>query len=71
MNIAELKKLINDLPDNFEFEVEVSKKLTKEELEGSKYPYPYISERCKTSAFDYDIGHSDKKIKIGVRINEL
>ncbi len=43
MNIAELKKLINDLPDDFEFEVEVSKNLTKEELEGSKYPYPYIS----------------------------
>ena len=71
MNIAELKKIISGLPDDFEVVVEVSKKLTKEELDGSKYPYPYKSEMCKTSAFDYDIGHCDKKINIGVRINEL
>ena len=71
MNIAELKKLINDLPDDFEFEVEVSKKRTKEELEGSKYPYPYKFEQCTTDNRDYAIAHSDKKIKIGIRINEI
>ena len=71
MTIGELKKLIKDVPNDFEFEVDVSKRKTEAELKNSSYPYPYNFERCKTDNRDYDIGWSDKKMKIDIRITEL
>lgn len=70
MTIAELKTLIENVPDDFEFEVEVSKRRSEEELEDCVYPYNYNSERCSTSNKDYDIGWSEKKMKIDVKIIE-
>jgi hypothetical protein len=71
MTIEELKELIKDVPNDFEFEVEVSKRRTEAELKESSYPYPYKSEICKTDNRDYDIGWSEKKMKIDIRITEL
>lgn len=71
MTIGELKELIKDVPNDFEFEVGVSKKRTEAELKDSSYPYPYNFERCKTDNRDYDIGWNYKKMKINIRITEL
>ena len=69
MTVGEIKKLISDLPNDFLFEIEVSKKLSREELENSLYPYPYKTERCSVNG--YDIGHQERKIKLDVETNEL
>lgn len=66
MTIGELKELIKDVPNDFEFEVEVSKRRTESELKDSGYPYPYNFERCSTDNRDYDIGWSEKKMKIDI-----
>lgn len=71
MKISELKTIIAGVPDEFEFEVEVEKKVSDEELKTRAYPYPFDSERCKTDRSNYDIGWSDGKMKINVRISEL
>lgn len=71
MTIGELKELIKNVPNDFEFEVDVSKRKSGAELKDSVYPYPYSSERCKIDNGDYDIGWSDRKMKIGIRITEL
>lgn len=71
MKIGELKELIKDVPNDFEFEVNVSKRKTEAELRDSVYPYPYNFEICKTDNRDYDIEWSDKKIKIDIRVTEL
>lgn len=71
MKISELKKIIADIPDNFEFEIEVEKRLPEEVLKTRDYPYPFGSEICKVDNSSYDIGWSDCRIKINVCISEL
>ena len=71
MTIGELKQLIKDVPEDFEFEVNVSKRLTESDLKESSYPYPFNSERCSTDNRDFDIGWSNKKMMIDVIITEL
>lgn len=71
MTVGELKKIIDGVPDNFIFEVEVEKEVTKDELAKRSYPYPFDSERCQIKSDNYDIGWSDFKMKVNVRINEL
>ena len=68
MNIGELKELIKDVPNNFAFEINISKRKTEEELKDSIYPYPYSFEICKTDKKSYDIGHSEKKFQISIEL---
>ena len=71
MTIGELKKIIDSIPNEFIFEVEVEKKVSQEELSKRSYPYPFDSERCQIKCRDYDIGWMEKKMKVNVRLNEL
>jgi len=71
MTVGELKKIIDGVPDNFIFEVDVEKEVSKEELSKMQYPCPFDSERCQVKSGNYDIGWSDGKMKVNVRINEL
>ena len=71
MKISELKTIISGVPDDFEFEVEVEKKVSDEELKTRSYPYPFDSERCQVDKSSYDIGWSEGKMKINVRISNL
>lgn len=65
MTVGMLKKVLSSIPDDFEFEIEVERKLKPEELDPS-YPYPIDSERFNIGDKDYDIGWSDKKMKLNV-----
>lgn len=71
MTIGELKELIKNVPNDFEFEIEVSKRIKEAELKDNAYLYPYNFERCSTNNRDYDISWSDKKMKIDIMIIEL
>ena len=38
-NVGQLRKIIENLPDDFEIEMRVRRKLTDEELKNCRYPY--------------------------------
>lgn len=73
-NIGQLRKIIENLSDDFEIEMRVRRKLTDEDIiklhkkYGRIYPYPYDTEYL-TLEFD-DIGVSDKVLCLGVTSNE-
>lgn len=66
-NVGQLRKIIENLPDDFEIEMRVRRKLTDEELRHCRYPYPYDTEYLILE-FD-DIGVSDKVLCLGVTSN--
>ena len=43
-NVGKLRKIIENLPDDFEIEIRIRRKLTDEELKNCRYPYPYDTE---------------------------
>ena len=63
-NVGQLRKIIENLSDDYEIEMRVSRKLSDEELKGCRYPYPYDPEYL-TLEFD-DIGVYDKVLCLGV-----
>lgn len=73
-NVGQLRKIIENLSDDFEIEMRVRRKLTDEDIiklhkkYGRIYPYPYDTEYL-TLEFD-DIGVSDKVLCLGVTSNE-
>lgn len=67
-NVGQLRKIIENLSDDFEIEMRVRRKLTDEELKNCRYPYPYDTEYL-TLEFD-DIGVFDKVLCLGVTSNE-
>ena len=67
-NVGQLRKIIENLPDDYEIEMRIRRKLTDEELKNCRYPYPYDTEYL-TLEFD-DIGVSDKVLCLGVTSNE-
>ena len=71
MTILELKRLIENIPDDFIFEIDVEKKVSDEDLAKRSYKFPIDSEICQTDKGNYDIGWSDKRMKLSVRISEL
>ena len=42
-NVGQLRKIIENLSDDYEIEMRVRRKLTDEELKNCRYPYPYIN----------------------------
>lgn len=66
-NVGQLRKIIENLPDDYEIEMRIRRKLTDEELKNCRYPYPYDTEYL-TLEFD-DIGVSDKVLCLGVTSN--
>jgi hypothetical protein len=63
-NVGQLRKIIENLPDDFEIEMRVRRKLTDEELRHCRYPYPYDTEYLILE-FE-DIGVSNKVLCLGV-----
>ena len=57
-NVGQLRKIIENLSDDYEIEMRVRRKLTDEELKNCRCPYPYDTEYLILE-FD-DIGVSDK-----------
>jgi len=71
MTILELKKLIENVPDDFIFEIDVEKKVSDEELSKMSYKYPFDNEICQIHEGDYDIGWLEKKMRLSIQILEL
>lgn len=67
-NVGQLRKIIENLSDDYEIEMRIRRRLTDEELKESRYPYPYDTEYL-TLEFD-DIGVSDKVLCLSVTSNE-
>lgn len=63
-NVGQLRKIIDNLSDDYEIEMRVRRELSDEELKECIYPYPYDTEYL-TLEFD-DIGVSDKVLCLGV-----
>lgn len=63
-NVGQLRKVIENLSDDYEIEMRVRRALSDEDLKGCWYPYPYDTEYL-TLEFD-DIGVSDKVLCLGV-----
>lgn len=63
-NVGQLRKIIENIPDDYEIEMRVRCELSDEELKGCRYPYPYDTEYL-TLEFD-DIGVSCKVLCLGV-----
>lgn len=68
--IGDLRKLIENLPDDFTIEFRVRRKLTEEELSKLSYPYPYETEYFEGFEAD-DIGWSDGVLCLGVCLEEI
>ena len=73
-NVGQLRKIIENLSDDYEIEMRVRRKLTGEEIieldkkYGRIYPYPYETSYSELE-FD-DVGVSDKVLCLGVTLNE-
>jgi hypothetical protein len=63
-NVGQLRKIIENLSDDYEIEMRVRRELSEEELKQCRYPYPYDTEYL-TLEFD-DIGVFDKVLCLGV-----
>lgn len=69
-NVEQLRKIIENLSDDYEIEMRVRRKLSDEEVRelhnkyGRIYPYPYETQYVELE-FD-DIGVSDKVLCLGV-----
>lgn len=69
-NVGQLRKIIENLSDDYEIEMRVRRKLTDEEIIELHriYPYPYETSYSELE-FD-DVGVSDKVLCLGVTLNE-
>lgn len=69
-NVGQLRKIIENLSDDYEIEMRVRRKLSDDEVRelhnkyGLIYPYPYETQYVELE-FD-DIGVSDKVLCLGV-----
>jgi len=64
--LGDFREITKDLDDDFNIELRVRTKLSKESLKKMLYPYPYQTE-YRHLEFD-DIGYSDKDLCLGVEI---
>ena len=62
--IGELKKAIENIPDDFTLSTRIVRELSEEELKDSKYPYPY--EYSKANIEIGDISYSDKDVFVNI-----
>ena len=62
--VGELRKILNDLDDNYKLDVRMMKEIPEKELIGRSYPYP---QEMIDGYLDFqDIGYSDKELCIDV-----
>lgn len=66
--VGQLRKVIENLSDDYEIEMRIRRKLTDEELKHCRYPYPYETQH---SELEFDgIGVSDKVLCLGVELKD-
>ena len=66
MTVGDMRKLIEDLDDDFNIELRIRQRLSDEELKNIAYPYPYKTQYTNL-VFD-DIGYSDKDLCLGCEL---
>ena len=72
MTVGELKKIVNNLEDDYKIQMRVRKRMADEEIIRMNkagfpaYPYPYITEYTELE-FD-DVGVSDRVLCLGCEI---
>ena len=66
--VGELRKILNDLEDNYKLDIHIMKAIPEKELKGSRYPYP--CEMIDGYLEFQDIGVSDKELCLGVYENK-
>ena len=62
--IGELKKAIANIDDDFTIATRIVRELSEEELENSRYPYPY--EYTKANLHIGDISYSERDVFINI-----
>lgn len=68
MKVAELKKLLEDIPDDFEITTRIAVELSEKTSADRSYPYPYDYIPCGFSFAD--IGYSDKVVSFMCDVHE-
>lgn len=66
--VGQIRKVIENLSDDYEIEMRIRRKLTDEELKLCRYPYPYETSYSELE-FD-DVGVSDKVLCLGVELKD-
>lgn len=72
--VGQLRKVIEDLSDDYEIEMRIRRKLSDNEIKelhnkyGRIYPYPYDTQHSELE-FD-DVGVSDKVLCLGVELKD-
>ena len=62
--VGDLRKIINDLDDNYKLDIRIMKEIPEKELIGRCYPYPW---KMIDGYLEFqDIGYFDKELCIGV-----
>ena len=62
--VGDLRKISNNLDDDYKLDIRIMKEIPEEELAGRSYPYPW--EMIDGYLEFQDIGYSDKELCIGV-----
>lgn len=62
--VGDLRKIINDLDDDYKLDIRIMKEIPEKELISRRYPYPW--EMIDGYLEFHDIGYSDKELCIGV-----
>ena len=62
--VGDLRKILNDLDDDYKLDIRIMKEISEKELIGRSYPYPW--EMIDGYLEFQDIGYSDKELCIGV-----
>lgn len=64
--IGDLKKALENIPDDFIIDMNVTRELTPDELANMPYGYPFDSMDSQLELID--IGYSDKVVKFNAEI---
>ena len=62
--VGDLRKIIEDIDDDFKLDMRIMEEISEEELKGMSYPYPW-NMYDDTLEFQ-DIGYSNKELCLGV-----
>ena len=66
--VGELRKILNDLDDDYKLDIRIMKAIPEKELKNSSYPYPW--DMIDGYLEFQDIGVSDKELCLGVYENK-
>lgn len=62
--VGDLRKITENISDDFKLDVKIMKEVTEEELKYRSYPYPW--DMFDAELEFQDIGYTDKELCIGV-----